>query len=301
MILKCCTVHVANQNYSWVELLLNVLLEPTYWKGPFLVPKATPELNLDFLLWKSELKVPVVEKKLIPAWVPGPTLIQFSFPLYFYPRKFLWKTYGSLIVSWSVCQSACVVFCSWACCVALSDESRATGFKYKNTPDQNSFLRVTLKYCTMCIHVQLCSGWSNWWRSLRSLACCAKVGTIKGALFGPWQRLCMRRQSYLRGAQRQICPATGSISAAREPRGGILLRGICVWMIPPVYHLPLRAAFQRDIPPPWRECWSANGDGINVCVTHSHMGALLQLEDGECGEVGGGGQVMTVNHRMRVE
>lgn len=48
-------VHVANQNYSWVEPLLNVLLEPTdYCKGPFLVPKDTPELNLDFLLWKSE-------------------------------------------------------------------------------------------------------------------------------------------------------------------------------------------------------------------------------------------------------
>lgn len=50
-----CRVHVANQNYSWVEPLLNVLLEPTdYCKGLFLVPKATPELNLDFLLWKSE-------------------------------------------------------------------------------------------------------------------------------------------------------------------------------------------------------------------------------------------------------
>lgn len=156
------------------EPLLNVPLEQTdYCKGPFLVPKATPELNLNFLLWKSELKVPVVEKKLIPAWVPGPTLIQFYFQLYFYPHKFLWKICGSLIVSWSICQRACDVFCRWACCVAalaaLSDESRATGFKYKNTPDQNSFLRVTLKYCTVCIHVQLCNGWSNWRRSLRSL------------------------------------------------------------------------------------------------------------------------------------
>lgn len=64
--------------------------------------------------------------------------------------------------------------------------------------------------------------------NLQHFVCCAKVGTIKGALFGPWQRLCMWRQSYLRGSQRQICPATGSITAAREPRGGILLRGICL-------------------------------------------------------------------------
>lgn len=118
--------------------------------------------------------------------------------------------------------------------------------------------------------------------NLQHFMCCAKVGTIKGALFGPWHRLCMWRLSYLRGAQRQICPATGSITAAREPRGRILLRVIYVWMIPSVYHLPPRVAFQRDIPSPWRDCWSANGDQINVCVIHSHMGALLHvLEDGE--------------------
>lgn len=87
----------------------------------------------------------------------------------------------------------------------------------------------------------------------------------------------MWRQSYSRGAQPQICPATGSITAAREPRGRILLRVICVRMMCSVHHILLRVAFQRDIPSPWQECWSANGEQINVCVIHSHMGALLHV------------------------
>lgn len=115
----------ATAQWSYIEY------QATVW-GFFL------ELKLDSLSWKSEVKVPAVEKKLIWVCISGHTVIQFSFQLYFYLRKFLWKISGSLIVNWSVCQRACFFFWSWALSAAcfnadMSDQSRATGFKQKNT------------------------------------------------------------------------------------------------------------------------------------------------------------------------
>lgn len=63
----------------------------------FSLSKAT--LKLDLLSWNSEVKVPVVERKLIWGCISGHAVIQFSFQRYFHRRKFLWKISGSLIVN----------------------------------------------------------------------------------------------------------------------------------------------------------------------------------------------------------
>lgn len=92
-------VYAVNQNYSSAQRSLQWLSSVS--KGAFFsLSKAT--LKLDLLSWKSEVKVPVVERKLIWDCISGQAVIQISFQRYFHRRKFLWKISGSLIVNGSV-------------------------------------------------------------------------------------------------------------------------------------------------------------------------------------------------------
>lgn len=104
----------------------------------FSLSKAT--LKLDLLSWKSEVKVPVVERKLIWGCISGHAVIQFSFQRYFHRRKFLRKISGSLIVNCSgFFQRACMFLlkqdleCSlaWCRCVCRSVREHLDSSKKK--------------------------------------------------------------------------------------------------------------------------------------------------------------------------
>lgn len=109
----------------------------------FSLSKAT--LKLDLLSWKSEVKVPVVERNLISDCISGHAVIQFSFQRYFHRRKFLWKISGSLIVNCSVFPESLHVLlkqdleCSlpWCGCVRsvrehLDSSKKATSFHHSS-------------------------------------------------------------------------------------------------------------------------------------------------------------------------
>lgn len=137
--LNLLSVNVSHNEYFHMQLKgLSVCIQnySSSYSKVFFVSKATLELKSDFLSWKSEVKVPVVEKKLIWVCMSGRTVIPFSFQLYFYPCKLFWKLSGSLIVNWSARHRTCIFF--WSCafsavCDNVSDQSSATRFKQENT------------------------------------------------------------------------------------------------------------------------------------------------------------------------